>query len=88
MIVMGLDFKADNAINDLQHSSDLMDEPLCILVCAPLKVEKIISPSLSCLDTMRCSRRMSCERSLAGMIVTGLDLQADNAIRDHKQSGN
>ena len=40
MIVMGLDFKADNAINDLQHSSDLMDEPLCILVCAPLKVER------------------------------------------------
>ena len=37
---MGLDFKADNAINDLQHSDDLMDEPLCILVCAPWKVKK------------------------------------------------
>ena len=50
---MGLDFKADNAINDLQHSSDLMDEPLCILVCAPLKVEKIILHAMFTQDVLR-----------------------------------
>ena len=32
---------------------------------------------------------MSCERILAEkMIVMGLDLKDDKAIRDHKQSGN
>ena len=47
---MGLDFKADNAISDLQQSGDLMDEPLCVLVCAPLKVEK---PHLSLTELPR-----------------------------------
>ena len=50
VIVMGLDFKADNAISDLQQSGDLMDEPLRILVCAPLKVEK---PHLSLTELPR-----------------------------------
>ena len=65
-----------------------MDEPLCTLVCAPLKVEK---PHLSFPELPqrhKMSRRKSCERSLARMIDMGLDLKADNAIRDHKHSGN
>ena len=48
--------------------------------------EMQIAPALHI--QLEYSRRIPCERSVAGMIVTRLDLHADNASRNHKQDSN